>query len=56
MEFALTPLSTNHVVVLSNVALIKAQIGNEQALFKIEFIHSARFVVMCPNLLPLSEA
>jgi len=52
MESALTPLSTNHVAILSNVALIRAQIGNERALFKTEFIHFARFVVMCPNLLP----
>jgi len=52
MESALTPISTNHVAVLSNVSLIKAQIGNEQALFKTEVIHYARFVVMCLNLLP----
>jgi len=39
--------STNPVAVISIVALIREQIHNEGGHFRIEFIHSTRFVVMC---------
>ena len=56
IKYAFMPRSTNHDAVLSNVVLIRAQIGNERAHFRIEFMHSAKFVVMWPNLLLPSYA
>jgi len=46
----LMPLVTNESFILLNVSLTKAVIGNAQAPFKTEFIHSTRLVVIWPNV------
>jgi len=42
----LVPHSTNHEFVFWKVVLTRAQMGKEHAPFKIEFMHSARLVVI----------
>jgi len=54
MQTALVPHSTNHEFIFSEVVLTIAQMGKHRTPFKIEFMHSARFIVIYSYLFPPS--